>query len=169
MVGFSADKANWRTRIIRYAPLIFWVALVFYLSSGQGSMVQTSRFIRPFLEWLFPLASGETLNVYHGYIRKSAHFFLYAALAFWSWNAFRKSSIEYLKNYKYLFSLTIVLVIASIDETNQSFNQARTGTIYDVILDFSGGLAIIFIIYLYGKYLTRKNSLIYSKSTKIQT
>jgi VanZ family protein len=156
MTGKSFIKSNRRGRILRYAPLILWIGLVFYLSSSQGSMTETSRFIRPFLEWIFPLASAETLNNYHAYIRKSAHFFLYAALAFWSWQAFRNSSVEFVKSFRYVFSLAVVLLIASIDETNQSFNAARTGTIYDVILDFSGGLTMILIIYFCANYLTRK-------------
>ena len=114
-------------------------------------MPQTSRFIRPLLEFLFPNAAEETLISYHAYIRKFAHFFIYAVLAFWSWRALKNSSNLFLQKFKYASSLLLVLLIASIDETNQSFNSARTGSIYDVALDFAGGLTVIFLIYITTK------------------
>ena len=63
-----------RALLLQYAPVVFWIAVIFFLSSDQGSMSQTSRFIRPLLEFLFPAAPEETLLIYHGYIRKAAHF-----------------------------------------------------------------------------------------------
>jgi VanZ family protein len=146
-------KAIWRGRIIRYAPLILWVSVIFYLSSSQGSMSQTSRFIRPFLEWLFPLAPEETLQIYHGYIRKFAHFFEYAVLAFFASRAFRSSSKDFLQKFWYVFAFLIMLLIASIDEFNQSFNAARTGSIYDVLIDTSGGLTMILLLLILKKAL----------------
>src|SRR5687768_17166855 len=74
-----SDK--WRGRIIRFAPIILWVGVIFYLSSESGSMTQTSRFIGPLLHFLFPAAPEETIAAYHAFIRKSAHFFEYAILA----------------------------------------------------------------------------------------
>jgi VanZ family protein len=148
-------RSKRRERIFRYAPLILWIVVIFYLSSGQASMPQTSRFIGPLLAFLFPNASEEIYAAYHAFIRKFAHFFFYAVLAFWSWRALKNSSKKLLRKYKYVFSLIIVLLVASIDETNQSFNAARTGSVYDVLLDFAGGLTIIFIIYLASKNKTR--------------
>jgi VanZ family protein len=144
-------RSKRRERIYRYAPLLLWIAVIFYLSSGQASMPQTSRFIGPLLEFLFPNSSKELLANYHAIIRKFAHFFFYAVLAFWSWRALKDSSKILLQKYKYLFSLLLVLLIASIDETNQSFDVTRTGSIYDVLLDCAGGLTAILIIYLIKK------------------
>ena len=158
MVNFNLIKKR-RERFFRYAPLLLWIGLIFYLSSGQASMPQTSRFIRPLLEFLFPEATAETLVAYHAYIRKFAHFFVYAILALWSWRALRNSSQNFLSNYKHLISLALVLLVASIDETNQSFNAARTGSIYDVALDFAGGLTVIFLIYITTKIKSRNGQI----------
>lgn len=150
----------WRERIFRYAPLILWIGVIFYLSSTQGAMTNTSRFIRPLLEWLFPDASPETLTVYHGYIRKFAHLAVYGILAFWSWRAFgqkvkrieRKSVFEdFLARNWQLCSFALVVLIASLDELNQSFNDARTGTFYDVLLDAAGGAAALLFLWLFTK------------------
>ena len=144
------QKSKWRGRIFRYAPLILWIGVIFFMSSGKAAMSETSRFIRPFLEWIFPLSALETITIYHGYVRKFAHFFEYAMLALWSWLAFRNSSIGFLQKYWYAFSFVFVLLIAVTDETNQSFNITRTGSIYDVLLDVSGGLTMILILLVLG-------------------
>lgn len=141
---------KWRGRIIAYAPLFLWIGVIFFLSGGQGSMTQTSRFIRPLLLFLFPNAPEETLLIYHGYIRKFAHFAEYAALAFFAFRAFSQSSNGFLRNYRYFTSLILVLSIASLDEFNQSFSAARTGSFQDVLLDVFGGSVMLAILYLWN-------------------
>ena len=87
-VTMNFQTAKRRGRISRYAPLILWIGIVLFASTGNASMAQTSRFIRPLLEFLFPNTPAETLQIYHAYIRKSAHFIEYAILAFWTARAF---------------------------------------------------------------------------------
>lgn len=143
MVKADFQTFQRRERILRYAPLLLWIAVVLFASTGSASMSQTSRFIRPFLEFIFPNSPEETLIVYHAYIRKLAHFTEYAILAFWAARAFSNSSREILQKYWFVSAFLLVVLIASIDETNQSFLASRTGSIYDVLLDVSGGLAMI--------------------------
>ena len=147
------DKADnkWRGRFIVYAPLFLWIGVIFFLSSTQGAMQNTSRFIRPLLEWIFPAASPETLTIYHGYIRKFAHFAEYAVLAFFASRAFWHSSLEFLRKNWAVCAMILVLLIASIDEFNQSFNAQRTGAIYDVLLDCFGGICMILFILAIGR------------------
>jgi VanZ family protein len=151
----NSQNLNWRGRFMLYAPLFLWIGVIFYLSSSQGSMSQTSRFIRPFLEWLFPLATEETLQIYHGYIRKFAHFAVYAVLAFFASRAFWHSSKIFLQRFWYVFTFLMVVLTASIDEFNQSFNAARTGSIYDVLIDASGGLTMILLLLIGKKWFAR--------------
>ncbi len=119
-------------------------------------MAETSRFIRPLLHFLFPNAPEEILQIYHAYIRKCAHFVEYATLAFFASRAFWSSSRRVLQKYWFAFAFLIVLSVASIDEYNQSFNSARTGSIYDVMLDCAGGLTMILLFALY-KYFACKD------------
>ncbi len=137
----------WRGRFFRYAPLILWIAVIFIASSTQGSMSNTSRFIRPFLEWLFPNTTEEILTIYHGYIRKFAHFAEYAALAFFAYRAFSSSANEFLQKYWFFASLLLIFLVASIDEINQSFLAGRTGSFWDVLLDTAGGLTMLIFVY----------------------
>ena len=49
----NSSLQKWREAVTVYAPLFLWIGVIFYFSSGQGSMAETSRFIRPLLEFLF--------------------------------------------------------------------------------------------------------------------
>lgn len=145
-------STGWRGRIFRYAPLILWIGAIFVASSNTGSMSNTSRFIRPLLEFLFPNTPEEILIVYHGYIRKFAHFAEYAALAFLAARAFSGSSNKILKNFWYIFAFALIAVVATADETNQSFIASRTSSPYDVALDCAGGLTMIVLFAAAKKY-----------------
>ncbi len=146
MAQIDLQKSKRRGRFVRYAPLVLWLSLILFLSTGQASMSNTSRFVRPFLEFIFPAAPEEILIVYHGYIRKLAHVTEYAILAFWAFVAFKNSSVKFLRRFWFVCAFVLVLVVASIDETNQSYLASRTGSIYDVLLDGSGGLLMIVTI-----------------------
>jgi VanZ family protein len=156
MAQVDLQKSKWRGRSVRYAPLVLWIGVIMFLSSGQGAMSNTSRFVRPLLIFLFPDAPEEILNVYHGYIRKLAHVAEYAMLAFWAARAFINSNQNFLRRSWFVGSFILVLAVASIDETNQSFLASRTGSIYDVLLDAAGGTAMILIFYLWTKYWRAK-------------
>ena len=112
-------------------------------------MSKTSYFVRPILEFLFPNAPEETLIFYHGYIRKLAHFVEYAILAFWAFRAFCGSSAKLLQKFWFVVSLFLVLLVASIDEYNQSFNALRTGSVYDILIDVFGGIFMIVFLAFY--------------------
>ena len=142
-------ETNRSERFLLYAPLFLWIGVIFYMSSSSGSMSQTSRFIRPLLEWLFPNTPEDIITIYHGYIRKFAHFAEYALLAFFASRAFSRSS-----KFWAISAFLLVVLIASLDEFNQSFNTARTGSIYDVLLDVAGGLTIILLFFTGKKWFT---------------
>jgi VanZ family protein len=133
----------------RYVPLVLWIGVIFFLSSGQGASGRTSLIIRPILEFLFPNAPEETLVFYHGAIRKCAHFTEYAVLGLLACRAFlpRFDSRLILA----VISLGLVISIASLDEFNQSFNPLRTSSPYDVAIDISGGTVAILLYF----FLTR--------------
>jgi VanZ family protein len=135
----------WRGRLLRYAPIILWIGVIFYLSSDGGSMNETSRFIRPLLHFLFPSAPDETIQFYHGIIRKSAHFFEYAVLGFL---VFRASTDRVFYRLRYILPVMVAAIIALHDEANQSFITARTGSLWDVALDLSGAVVMVIVLAL---------------------
>ncbi|RMG01660.1 MAG: VanZ family protein [Acidobacteria bacterium] len=140
--------AKMSNRFFRYAPLFFWIILIFVLSSNLGSMSNTSKFILPFLKFLFPEVPEEVLKVYHGYIRKTAHVTEYAILAWLAARAFISSSVYLLNRAYILSSFLLVLTVASLDEFQQSFLASRTASPKDVMLDVFGGILSLVIFYL---------------------
>ena len=141
----SVERYVW---LSRYVPLFLWIGVIFFLSSSQGSMSETSRIIRPILEFLFPDASPETISLYHGVIRKFAHFAEYAVLGLLAFRAFVRSRFQ---NRPFVASILFALVIAVIDETTQSFNAERTGSAGDVLIDVFGACCAIAVLWLVGK------------------
>lgn len=133
-----------------YAPLLLWIGVIFFLSSGSGSMEQTSRFIRPLLEFLFPSAAESTLQLYHSYIRKSAHFTEYAILGVLAARMF--ITLNFPKSP--LISFALCAAVAGLDEFNQSFSQTRTGSPYDVLIDCLGAAFGIGLVW----YINRRRS-----------
>ena len=111
-------------------------------------MGHTSMFVRPVLIFLFPSADNATLEIYHGYVRKAAHFTEYAVLALFAVRAFGRSATDFLRRYRFVFALGVVMAIACIDEINQSFEPSRTGSFRDVLLDVNGGATTITLLIL---------------------
>jgi len=138
-----------------YAPLFLWIGVIFLLSSGSGSTAATSRIIRPLLEFLFPAASEGSLQLMHFYIRKTAHFTEYAVLGYWALKAFTRTAAEWLRNHFYISAFAVVIIVASLDEFNQRFISSRTGSVWDVLLDISGGLFAIVVWFIVSRYKNR--------------
>ena len=123
----------------RYLPLVLWLAFIFFASSDSFSAGNTSRIIGPFVLWLFPDTSAETLATIHFIVRKLAHFTEYAILGFLAARAFRAHPRWY------LISAILIVVYALLDEYHQSFVPSRTASIYDSLIDMAGGIsALIF-------------------------
>ena len=139
-----------------YAPLVVWILVILGLGGQIGSMNETSRFIRPLLEFLFPSASVETLQMYHGFIRKAAHLSEYAILALLAVRAFAASSSQVLSKYRYILALLLVILIASTDEFKQSFEPSRTSSPLDSLLDIAGGIFALIAVYIVRKTRSRR-------------
>ncbi|MDI1240546.1 MAG: VanZ family protein [bacterium] len=140
-----------RRWITAYAPLAIWVAVIIGLGSGLGAMNETSRFIRPLLEFLFPSTPPEILRLYHGYIRKLAHVTEYAILAILARRAFAEVRAPS------LMAIGVVLLVAAADELNQSFDPRRTGTPVDVLIDLAGGIIGLAIWWIVSRLFRGRN------------
>jgi VanZ family protein len=140
------SRQSWRslqTRIWRYAPLLFWMAFIFFASTGAFSGDNTSRIIRPLLLWLFPHVSEERIAIVHLLVRKLAHFSEYAVLGFLAARAFAGSARQMLREYWVVASFILVVAYALLDEFHQSFVASRTASIFDSLIDITGGLSML--------------------------
>jgi VanZ family protein len=136
--GFQT-RARGAGRLWRYGPLLAWAAFVLYASSADFSASNTSRIIRPLLLWLFPGIAEGSIQRVHFFVRKAAHFTEYALLALLAARAFHTSGLAALRRSWWLAAFALVAAVALTDEYHQSFLPSRTGTIYDSLLDVTGG------------------------------
>ncbi len=141
--GFTNSR---RELLFAFAPIVLWIAVIFFLSSSLGSMSHTSMLIRPLLDLLFPFEPEETLRLYHAYVRKAAHFIEYAILAVFAVRAFSSLTNRHIRIF--LYGLLTVVLVSVIDEVNQSFDPSRTGSLYDVLIDISGGVTMFAILWI---------------------
>lgn len=148
-----------RERIWRYAPLILWMVLISLASTSEFSAVNTSRFVRPLLLWLFPDISQERIRAVHFLVRKAAHLTEYAILAWLAARAFIASSHEFLRQRWFLTALLLIMIHALLDEYHQSFVPSRSGSLLDSIIDIAGGLmALIGFAYFHNGARKRPTS-----------
>jgi VanZ family protein len=140
-----------RSRAWRYAPLLLWMAFIFFASTVSFSASNTSRIIRPLLLWLSPGMSEESLNFAHFIVRKLAHLTEYAILGLLAARAFSTSSRPILRRQWFLFSLALVALYALADEFHQLFEPSRTGSIYDSLIDITGGLIALLALFAWRK------------------
>ena len=123
----------------RYGPLIAWTCFVLFASTASFSASNTSLVIRPLLLWLFPGITDARIDEVHFFVRKTAHFTEYSVLALLAARAFRTSSRRGLSGKWWLASFALVAAVSLVDEYHQSFLPSRTGSVYDSLLDMTGG------------------------------
>jgi len=134
---------SWRDRLWRYGPLLLWLGFIFYASTGAMAASNTSRIIGPLLRWLFPDITSDQLLSVHFLTRKVAHFVEYALLALLAARAFIPSSRVFLRRAWFAASLLIVILYALFDEYHQSFVPTRIGSMWDSLIDITGGLTAL--------------------------
>ena len=134
------ETRSTRERILRYVPLIIWMAFISFASSSEFSAINTSRVVRPLLLWLFPNITEESIGVAHFLVRKAAHITEYAVLGWLAARAFTGSSREFLRHRWFLAGLLLIGLHALLDEYHQSFVPSRTGSLFDSGIDIAGGI-----------------------------
>jgi VanZ family protein len=129
-----------RRFMIHWLPLLLWMSVIFSASTGLGSPAHTSRFVRPFLLWLDPHMSEDTINLVHHCIRKTAHAVEYAILGFLIWRVVHSSRAlaAHSPAWHFRFALLLAALYAATDETHQIFVPSREAAIRDVLLDTCG-------------------------------
>ncbi len=126
-----------------WAPVIAWVALIFFFSTDTFGPTEgglTHRFTRAILLTFSPDLSPQTIETVHNLIRKLAHVVEYGVLVLLLYRAVRQDSLEP-RHWRWaLPSLLLALLIAGLDEFHQSHTSMRTGSIRDLGLDSVGML-----------------------------
>jgi len=134
-----------------WLPVMVWIGVIFLGSTDLMSAEHTSRFIVPFLRWLKPDISAETLASIHFIVRKCTHVGEYAILALLLLRAATlmqnsKRSIPIL----YVSVWGVCLFVAVTDEFHQTFVASRGAAATDVMIDSAGAIVGLLIGALFG-------------------
>ncbi len=130
---------------------IAWMCLIFAGSTDLLSGAHTSRFLMPFLLWLDPHISFQTLALIQFLVRKAGHVTEYAILATLLWRALRHHWLSVRRSFWKPAMLTLVgaMTYAATDEFHQSFIPSRTATAHDVMIDTMGAIVGLLICWMF--------------------
>jgi len=131
------------------------MALIFAGSTDLLSTRHTSRFIGPFLRWLNPNVSVQTVESIQLFIRKCGHLSEYAVLALLFWRARRKPvkhDVRPWSQREAALAVLFCLLYAATDEFHQSFIASRYASVADVGFDTLGATLGITLLWYLGRW-----------------
>ncbi len=147
--GRSANSAlsTQRSKLFYWLPPIIWMAAIFSFSTDAFSGENTGSLFYKILHAIIPSLTPEQFQPIHFFIRKASHFTEYGILALTLFRAFRAgSSVRW--NWRWaVYSLVTVAAYALLDEFHQTFTLTRGGSIYDSLLDISGGVTALLLLW----------------------
>ena len=145
-----AAESSVASRIIKYwLPVAIALGSMYYFSTDIFSGDNTRSFIKDLLERFMPGVGSATILKVNYVVRKCAHFVEYAILAALLYRAWRADSLVNWRLRWALYSFAMVVGWALIDEYHQTFTRSRGGSIFDVMIDTTGGLFALILIALY--------------------
>jgi len=148
-----------------WLPVAAWMAFIFVGSTDAFSSGHTSRFIGPFLRWLWPELPDAAVESAVFWIRKAAHVTEYAVLAALWWRALRRPVRRDPRPWSWAVAGQALLgsvLWAAADEIHQAFTLTRGASVRDVALDAVGaalGLLLLWRVWRWRGSPTLRTSL----------
>ena len=152
--------------VISILLVIIWMVSVFKLSSevSEVSGNRSGGFISSIIRFFYNDISEDNLEKLteslQPFVRKCAHFCLYAIGGFLIYNLVNCIFKKYNKNYSYikciLTSTCIGVIYAITDEIHQLFVSGRSGEVRDVFIDSCGIILGVAMCYIIIKNITLK-------------
>ena len=145
--------------------LLLITAMIFFFSEQSGtdshslsqriSGLLASKLLSHSHYYSEPSAYSFLQNVLDFPIRKLAHLLIYTLLGFGAMFSNyilhdKKPSLRHC-----FFSILIVFIVASLDETNQYFSDGRGATFSDVIIDTLGGMCGTYFFFILKDFTHR--------------
>jgi VanZ family protein len=125
-----------------------WSYVIFTMSTDTFSADHTKWFFEPILRWLIPGLGQSQYGLMHHVIRKCAHFteyFVFCVLLFRGVRAGRAG-------WRWAWGTAALLIAAGYsvtDELHQSFVVSRMASGYDSLLDTTGALVALLVLWLW--------------------
>jgi VanZ family protein len=135
-----------------WLPLICWIGLTLWMSTGTFSFGNTSFWVERILLFLFPGIPPEQAKLINVFLRRAGHVTEYFILGILLFRAFRGGSAASWKWRWFWGALIVVVLWAAIDEFHQSLVPTRTPSSMDVGIDAAGGILALFVIALFHRH-----------------
>ena len=135
-------------------PALLWAGVIFTMSTDTFSKEHTATFFEPVLRWFRPTLTMVQFAFIHHLIRKSAHFTEYFVFGLLLYRGVRGER----SGWRWMWGLTaffIAAVYSALDEIHQAFVPSRGPSAYDSLLDSTGALVALVVIWLWFR-LRRK-------------
>ena len=145
-------------RLKYWAPPIIWMSVIFWFSTDLFSGDNTGSILWKVVSFVYPGATRELFDSIHFYVRKAGHLTEYAVLALLLFRAFRSGSQERWWLRWALSSLLVAFIYASLDEYHQTFTRRRTGSVYDILIDASGAVTALVLLWFLSRKATEPQS-----------
>jgi VanZ family protein len=115
---------------LTYLPAVLWAGLIFWFSAQ-------------------PALPNLADNLADFFLKKTAHFLIYAGLYFWLWWA---NSVRSRQPKTAFLQLLICFMYACSDELHQSFTEGRHPTVRDVGIDMLGATVMASLLHHYQQW-----------------
>ncbi|MFN0109295.1 MAG: VanZ family protein [Blastocatellia bacterium] len=136
------------SNLFYWLPPLTWMAAIFFFSTDSFSGENTGSLLYDIAHKLFPSLTLEQFQPIHVAIRKAAHFTEYGLLTLLLFRAFRTGNTVRWKWSWARYSWLVIVIYALSDEYHQSFVASRTASIYDSLVDISGGTTALLVLWL---------------------
>jgi VanZ family protein len=134
-----------RKTIIMGILCIIWLVVIFYNGTRQGEVSQRIskegvKVISMFMDVLPTTIESNSIkfSTVNFYVRKNAHFFQYLILSILICAVVKQ--LKLYKSSKIFLVLFLILLFPVADEFIQKYIPGRTSSVFDIIIDFSGGV-----------------------------
>jgi VanZ family protein len=129
-------------------PVALGIAVIWTESQQFMGADHTTGPFRVVWQFLFGHVSDARWEIIHHYIRKTGHFVGYGLIGL----AWLRAWWHTLPKAKFLADAALAMLgtatMASLDEWHQSFLPNRTSSVWDVLLDCTGALATMTLVYV---------------------
>jgi VanZ family protein len=131
-----------------WLPVAVGIGVIMLESTELMGSNQTSHPLRWLFEVIFGPVGDARWEVIHHLIRKCGHFFGYGFIGV----AWLRAWWMTLSHSRFLRDAVLALLgtalVASVDEWHQAYLPNRTGSVWDVLLDCSGAVALQLAVYI---------------------
>jgi len=140
--------------LVAWWPALLWAVVIFLASTDTFSSYHTGMVIEPVLRWLLPFLSDAQVHHIHFLIRKCAHFAEYFIFFLFLYRGIRAGRRGW--HWSWAFAAWfIAAAYSALDEIHQSFVASRTASPWDSLLDSTGALAALLVLFVFYRFFHR--------------